>query len=141
MVTGRTKTPLTLTDDERTQLRSLARSRTLPHAFVARAKVVLWSSEGESNSQIAVRLHWSKATVGKWRQRFLQYRLPRLYDELRPRRPRTIEDQQVAALLKRTLARTPTSGTHWTVPEAAPASGISKCTLRPLFPAPAAQPH
>ncbi len=141
MATGRPKTPLTLTDDERTQLRSLARSRTLPHALVARAKVVLWSSEGESNSQIAARLHWTKATVGKWRQRFLQYRLPGLYDELRPGRPRTIEDEQVAALLKRTLSRKPTSGTHWTVREAARASGISKSTVHRLFQAFALQPH
>ena len=141
MATGRPKTPLTLTDDERTQLKSLARSRTLPHALVARAKVVLWSSEGESNSQIAARLHWTKATVGKWRQRFLQYRLPGLYDELRPGRPRTIEDEQVAALLKRTLSRKPTSGTHWTVREAARASGISKSTVHRLFQAFALQPH
>ena len=141
MATGRPKTPLTLTDDERTQLRSLARSRTLPHALVARAKVVLWSSEGESNSQIAARLHWTKATVGKWRQRFLQYRLPGLYDELRPGRPRTIEDEQVAALLKRTLSRKPAAGTHWTVREAARASGISKSTVHRLFQAFALQPH
>lgn len=53
MATGRPKTPLTLTDDERIQLRSLVRSRTLPHALVARAKLVLGSAEGESNSQIA----------------------------------------------------------------------------------------
>lgn len=141
MATGRPKTPLTLTDDERIQLRSLARSRTLPHALVARAKLVLGSSEGESNSQIAARLHWTKATVGKWRQRFLQYRLAGLYDELRPGRPRTIEDEQVAALLKRTLSRKPTSGTHWTVREAARASGISKSTVHRLFQAFALQPH
>jgi putative transposase len=109
--------------------------------LVARAKVVLWSSEGESNSQIAARLHWTKATVGKWRQRFLQYRLPGLYDELRPGRPRTIEDEQIAALLKRTLSRKPTSGTHWTVREAARASGISKSTVHRLFQAFALQPH
>jgi putative transposase len=89
MATGRPKAPLTVTDDERIQLSSLARSRTLPHALVARAKLVLWSAEGESNSQIATRLRWTKATVGKWRQRFLQYRLAALYDELRPGRPRT----------------------------------------------------
>jgi putative transposase len=141
MATGRPKTPLTLTDDERTQLRSLAHSRTLPHALVARAKLVLWSAEGESNSQIAARLHWTKATVGKWRQRFLQHRLPGLYDELRPGRPRTIEDEQVAALLKRTLSRKPAAGTHWTVREAARASGISKSTVHRLFQAFALQPH
>src|SRR6266446_2551006 len=102
MATGRPKTPLTLTDDERTQLRSFARSRTLPHALVARAKLVLWSSEGESNSQIAARLHWTKATVGKWRQRFLQYRLAGLYDKLRPGRPRiaALEDRKRLAFAR-----------------------------------------
>jgi len=141
MATGRPKTPLTLTDDEHTQLSSLARSRTLPHALVARAKLVLWSSEGETNSQIAARLHWTNATVGKWRRRFLQDRAAGLYDELRPGRPRTIEDEQVVALLKRTLSRKPAAGTHWTVREAARVSGISKSTVHRLFQAFALQPH
>src|SRR5215467_2235739 len=141
MAIGRPKTPLNLTDDERSQLSSLARSRTLSHALVARAKVVLWSAEGESNSQIAARLHWTKATIGKWRQRFVKYRVTGLYDELRPGRPRTIEDEQVTALLKRTLARKPAGGTHWTVREAARASGISKSTVHRVFQAFALQPH
>jgi len=141
MAIGRPKTPLNLTDDERSQLSSLARSRTLSHALVARAKVVLWSAEGESNSQIAARLHWTKATIGKWRQRFVKYRVTGLYDELRPGRPRTIEDEQVTALLKRTLARKPAGGTHRTVREAARASGISKSTVHRVFQAFALQPH
>src|SRR5260370_26187958 len=66
--------------------------------MVAGAKLVLGSSEGETNSRIATRLRWTKATVGKWRQRFIQHRLAGLYDELRPGRPRTIEDEQIAAL-------------------------------------------
>jgi putative transposase len=101
--------------------------------MVARAKLVLWSSEGETNSRIATRLRWTKATVGKWRQRFVQHRLAGLYDELRPGRPRTIEDEQIAALLKRTLSRKPAAGTHWTVREAARVSGISKSTVHRLF--------
>src|SRR5438876_1465481 len=141
MTTGRPKSSLELTDEESIQLRSFARSRTLPHAMVARAKLVLWSSAGETNSRIATRLRWTKATVGKWRQRFIQHRLAGLYDELRPGRPRTIEDEQVAALLKRTLSRKPTSGTHWTVREAARASGISKSTVHRVFQAFALQPH
>jgi putative transposase len=123
MATGRPKPSLALTDEERIQLRSLAGSRTLPHALVARAKLVLWSSEGETNTRIARRLRWAKATVGKWRQRFVRHRLAGLYDELRPGRPRSIEDQQIAALLKRTLSRKPAAGTHWTVRQAAQASG------------------
>ena len=99
MITGRPKPELTLAADEQTQLRSLTASRTLPHALVARAKVVLWSAQGQSNTQIARRVHWRNATVGKWRQRFVEHRLAGLYDELRPGRPRSIEDEQIAEIV------------------------------------------
>jgi putative transposase len=113
----------------------------LPHALVARANVILWSAEGAGNTEIAARLQWTQATVGKWRRRFLERRVQGLYDELRPGRPRSIEDEQVAALLKRTLTRRPKAATHWTVREAATASGISKSTVHRLFQAFAVQPH
>ncbi|HVZ19308.1 MAG TPA: IS630 family transposase [Terriglobales bacterium] len=141
MLTGRPKTAIVLTADERTQLQSLATSRTLPHALVARAKLVLWAAEGNSNTEIAKRLQFSKPTVGKWRQRFQQHRLSGLYDELRPGRPRSIEDDQVAALLNRTLSRKPTASTHWSVRQAAKVSGISKSTVHRLFQTFAVQPH
>jgi putative transposase len=141
MAFGRPKTALELSDEERLQLSAMAKSRTLPHSLVARAKVVLWSVEGENNTQIAERLQWTKATVGKWRKRFIDHRLAGLYDELRPGRPRTIEEERVAALLKRTLSRKPPAGTHWTVRLAAQASGISKSTVHRLFQAFAVQPH
>lgn len=141
MATGRPKTELILSDEEREQLASLARSRALPHAIVARAKVVLWSAEGRSNTEIAGRLQWTKATVGKWRRRFIDRRVSGLYDELRSGRPRSIEDEKIAALLRRTLSRRPKAATHWTVRGAAAASGISKSTVHRLFRAFAVQPH
>ena len=141
MPTGRPKPILHLNDDEREQLRSLAQSRTLPNALVSRAKLILWSAEGQSNSEIAKRLRCTQATVGKWRQRFVRQRLAGLYDELRPGRPRTIEDEQVAKLLKRTLSHKPAGGTHWTIRAAAQDSGISKSTVHRLFQTFALQPH
>ena len=141
MVTGRPKSALKLTRDEQTQLHGWAASRTLPHALVARARLVLWSVQGQSNSQIARRLHWTNATVGKWRQRFVEHRLAGLYDELRPGRPRSIDDEQIATLLKRTLSRKPAGATHWSVRQAAEASGISKSTVHRLFQVFALQPH
>lgn len=141
MAVGRPKGELVLSEDERLQLASLSGSRSLPHGLVARAKVILWSAEGASNSEIAARLQWTRATVGKWRRRFLDRRVQGLYDELRPGRPRSVEDEQVAALLKRTLSRQPKAATHWTVREAARVSGISKSTVHRLFQAFAVQPH
>jgi putative transposase len=141
MSIGRPKSELVLNEDERVQLNSLAGSRSLPHALVARANVVLWSADGVNNSEIATRLQWTKATVGKWRQRFIERRLPGLYDELRAGRPRSIEDEKVAALLRRTILTKPKEGTHWSVRNAAQASGISKSTVHRLFQAFAVQPH
>jgi putative transposase len=64
-----------------------------------------------------------------------------LYDELRPGRPRSIEDEQIAALLKRTLTGKPAGSTHWSVRQAAQDSGISKSSVHRLFQALAAAPR
>lgn len=55
---GTPKATLTLVRDEQTKLHSRAASHSLPHALVARAKLVLWSA-------------------GKWRQRFIEHPLGR----------------------------------------------------------------
>ncbi len=60
--------------------------------LAARARLVLWAAEGVVNQEIAVRLHWSKATVGKWRQRFVEHRLVGIYDGIRAGRPRSVSD-------------------------------------------------
>jgi hypothetical protein len=57
---------------EQAQLSALAVSRSLPHAMVARAQLVLWAAQGENNSAIAERLGWSLPGVGKWCQRFVE---------------------------------------------------------------------
>ena len=50
MTMGRPKTELVLTDDERSQLQSFARSRSLPSALSDRARIVLRSADGEANN-------------------------------------------------------------------------------------------
>ena len=57
MSIGRPKADIALSEDERIQLSSLAGSRSLPHAIVARANVVLWSADGITNSE-KLRLVW-----------------------------------------------------------------------------------
>jgi putative transposase len=56
-----------------------------------------------------------------------------LYDELRRGRPRSIDDEKIAALLKRILYRKPTGGAHLSVRQAAHDSGISKSTVHRVF--------
>lgn len=47
MRTGRPKAELVLSDAERSQLQSFARSRSLPAALSSRARIVLSSAEGD----------------------------------------------------------------------------------------------
>jgi putative transposase len=71
MKTGRPKAELLLSDEERSQLQSFARSRSLPAVLSNRAHIVLCSADGELNSAIAERLKLTKATVGLLRSAFL----------------------------------------------------------------------
>jgi putative transposase len=132
---------LILTAEEREELAGFAASRSLPHSLVARAKLVLLAADGVANQEIGERLGWSKTTVSKWRQRFLKHRLPGLYDEIRPGRPRSVSDEKVAVLLRRTIKQRPPAGTHWTVRLAAEANGLSKSTVHRVFQLFSLQPH
>ena len=141
MRTGRPKAELRLSAEEQAQLSGLVVSRSLPHALVARAQLVLWAAQGHSTSAIAQRLGWSKATVGKWRRRFVERRVSGLHDELRPGRPRRYRDEQVAMLIKRVLHSKPAAATHWTVRAVAGETAISKSTVARYFALFSLQPH
>jgi putative transposase len=113
MARGRPKAELTLSEGEQAQLSSIAGSRSMPAALVARARIVLAAAAGQNNRAIADRYSLTQATVGKWRRRFLKHRIPGLYDELRSGRPRSIEEERVAALIRKTLDKKPKDGsTH-----------------------------
>ena len=141
MAVGRPRAEVVLSAEEHAQLAALAVSRSLPHAMVARAQLVLWAAQGESSTVIAERLGWSMPTVGKWRQRFVEQRIAGLHDELRPGRPRRYGDQQVAQLINRVLHSKPDNATHWSVRSVAEATGVSKSTVARYFALFGLQPH
>ena len=142
MPMGRPKAELILTSDEQAQLQSLARSRSLPAGLAVRAKLILACAAGALNSEVAHRLGVTNATVGKWRRRFVERRISGLYDELRPGKPRTIDDERVAALLNKTLHTKPADGaTHWSVRSMAGETGISSTSVHRYFKLFGLQPH
>ncbi len=142
MRTGRPKAELMLSDEERARLQSFARSRSLPAALSARARIVLSSVDGEPDTAIADRLKLTKATVGKWRRQFIERRIAGLYDDVRPGRPRTISDERVAQLIKTTLHTKPADGsTHWSVRTASAETSISKSSVQRYFQLFGLQPH
>lgn len=138
----RAKADLVLSESERAQLSSIARSRSVPAALCDRARIVLACAEGDSNNAVARSLRLHNTTVGKWRSRFVKKRIPGLYDELRPGRPRTVDDERVAGLIRKTLHQKPKDGsTHWSVRRAAAETGISKTTVHRYFNLFGLKPH
>jgi putative transposase len=138
---GRPLAPLTLSESERDELRSIRRSRSMPQSLATRARIVLLSAEGESNTDIAERLGLSKPTVGIWRKRYVMQRIAGLYDEPRPGGPRSIRDEQVATLLRKTLKTKPKDGTHWSCRSIAAETKLSKSTVQRVWKAFGLQPH
>jgi transposase len=90
---------------------------------------------------VAAELGLHEHTVGKWRRRFLKDRCEGLVDEARPGRPRTIDDDQVAAVIERTLRTTPVDATHWSIRSMAAETGFSHTTIRRMWAAFGLQPH
>jgi len=90
---------------------------------------------------VAAELGLHEHTVGKWRRRFLKDRCDGLLDEARPGRPRTINDDQVAAVIERTLRTTPADATHWSIRSMAAETGLSHTTIRRMWSAFGLQPH
>src|SRR6266852_2259905 len=141
MRTGRPKQPLTITEEEREQLESLAhRARSQP-LLARRARVVLACAEGLNNQIVARKLRASVGMVGKWRARFLKARLEGLYDEPRPGAPRSVTDAQVEQVVVQTLESTPRGETHWSTRGLAKATGLSRMTISRIWHAFGLQPH
>ena len=141
MAMGRPKAALILTPEQREQLEGMVKSRSLPAGLVSRARIVLMSAAGKTNQEIARQLGITNATAGKWRRRFLQQDVTGLHDEWRPGRPRTVSDERVARLVRKTLETKPKDGTHWSVRQIAGETRLAKSTVHRIWRAFGLEPH
>ena len=141
MPRGRPLTPLTLTTEERETLDRWVQRRKTAQALAQRARLVLAAADGMSNKAIGARLHVTRQTVTKWRQRFVRERLDGLLDEPRPGAPRTIRDADVERVVTLTLESTPEDATHWSTRAMARRTGMSQSAVSRIWRAFALQPH
>jgi putative transposase len=141
MRTGRPRKPILLSDAEQVELSAIAGSRSLPYGLVTRAKIVLMSAEGLANRAIAAKVDYSTQSVALWRKRYRELGIRGLHDELRPGRPRSIADEQVAELVRKTLQSKPRGQTHWSVRAMAQETALSPPTVQRIWNAFGLQPH
>ena len=133
---------MVLSDDERQVLMAWSRRRKTAQALALRARIVLQcAEEGSSIGGVAERLEVSRATVSKWRSRFVSARLDGLSDEPRPGRPRLITDDEIERVIVKTLESTPGKDTHWSTRSMAASTGMSQSAVSRIWRAFGLKPH
>ncbi len=133
---------LTIDENQRKRLRSLANSGRTPQKVALRARIVLLASEGVPNHAIAARLGTSRPTVLLWRARFQQRGAPGLLkDAPRPGRKKAIAPEVIQQVVEATLHTTPRGATHWTTRTLAKAQGLSHMTVQRIWKQHGLQPH
>jgi transposase len=130
-----------LTDDERSELTAWSRRSKSANALAVRSRIVLAAADGLGNTAVAAKVGVEVGTARKWRARFVADRLDGLVDEPRPGRPRTVSDEQVEAVITRTLETTPKDATHWSTRSLAAELGLSQSAVSRVWRAFGLQPH
>lgn len=131
-----------LSDEERQQLEQYARGRSTPARLVQRAQIVLLAAEGRQNRDIAAALGTDRLTAGRWRQRFVRFRIRGIEkDAPRPgRRPR-FSQELVQEIVRKTTQDTPADATHWSTRRMAKVMGVSEATIRRIWHEHGLKPH
>jgi transposase len=137
---GRPRAEVVVTDDERAALVRLTKRVRVNRTMAFRARIVLACIDS-SDTAVARRLRTTKTTVAKWRGQFVERRLEGLYDEPRVGAPRTISDEQVEAIIVKTLETTPPGETHWSTRSMANAAGVSHTMVGRIWRTFRLQPH
>ena len=138
---GRQLAPLKITSEEQESLERWTRRPKTGQALAQRARIILESATGKSNTEVARRLRITNQMVGKWRMRFLEKRLDGLLDEPRPGTPRRLSDVEVERVLTMTLESSPKNATHWSTRSLAAACGLSRSSVHRVWQAFALAPH
>jgi transposase len=130
-----------ITEADRERLIMWTRRQKSGQALALRSRIILACAEGHKNTQVAKQERTTNATVGKWRQRYVDNGIDGLMDEPRPGAPRTISDLRVEEIVTKTLESQPAGMTHWSTREMSKKMGISRESVRRIWKAFRLKPH
>ena len=128
-------------DEQLQELRRWVRRPKTSQALSLRARIILETTTGKSDLKAAEELGTTRATVGKWRRRFLLDGCDGLLDEPRPGAPRKIGDDEVERVVVKTLESLPRDATHWSTRSMAKECGLSAATVSRIWRAFCLKPH
>jgi transposase len=107
---------VTLTEEERTDLRELLQKGKSGSRKLTRAHILLLADEGESDDAITAALHTSLSTVHRVRQQFVEASLEQaLHERQRPGSQRKLNGRETALLVALACSDPPRGQTRWTM--------------------------
>jgi transposase len=130
-----------LSEDQRSELNSIAQSRSLPAGYVFRARLILMLAEGASFSTIKRQLHTSAPTIIRWKARFLDLGREGL-DTHHPGQSASVLTPALRARILSATRKKPADGsTHWSCRKLASIVGVSKSTVHRTWKEAGLKPH
>jgi len=131
-----------LSDEQREQLQSYARGRSLPARIVQRARIVLLAADGKQDQQIGRELGLPRQNAARWRKRFLRLGVAGLLkDAPRPGRTPAITPAKVREIVRLTTQEKPAGATHWSTRRMAQRAGVSPASIGRIWRAHGLKPH
>ena len=133
---------IVLSEEERRELSSISRSRRSEVRHAESAKMILLAADGLENREIAKRLGVSRVTVGSWRNRFADERMPGIAKD-RPRSGRrpTASAMHTPRILEATLHEKPKGATHWSIRTLAEHLGVNRSMVARVWKTHNIKPH
>ncbi|MBV9162268.1 MAG: helix-turn-helix domain-containing protein [Pseudonocardiales bacterium] len=127
--------PLPLREGDRVRLEALARSASARPSVAQRARIVLMSAEGLTNTEIARRTGSTRPTVISWRNRYATGGISALGDLPRSGRPAVVDELEVVATTLADGGRPPAhlGVNHWSSRLLGQQLGISFATVARIW--------
>ena len=133
---------VSVTDEQRKQLRAWASGRRTPVRLAQRAKIILLAADGITDKDIAADQHCGRRTVARWRARFIVQGIEGIaHDAPRPGRKRKISARKLSKIVQMTTQDSPPNATHWSTRSMAAAAGVSEASVRRIWHAHGLKPH
>lgn len=135
VTTTKNTVPLALREGDRGRLEAMVRSVSARRSLARRARIILMSAEGLTNTEIARRTASTRPTVISWRNRYATGGINALRDLPRSGRPAVVDELKVVATTLADGGRPPAhlGASHWSSRLLAQHLGISFATVARIW--------
>ena len=132
---------LSITTEQREELRRWGQSRSLPAGDVFRARLILALADGWTYAAIKQILQTTAPTISRWKRRFEESGLDGLEPQHKGSKTRTATPA-IQAKVCRKVQQKPNDGTtHWSIRKVAAELGVSKSSVHRILSQARLQPH